>query len=127
MLHEIKGVRQERGGAGRRRWFESEGLELVVWLDRAAAITGFQLCYDVGQGEHALTWREESGFAHNRVDSGDDTPLANRTPVLQPESPPVPWGKITQLFNQRSKTLEPALQQLIQDRLADRGAKDKRA
>ena len=125
MLHEIKSVRQERG-AGRRRWFESEGLELVVWLDRAAAVTGFQLCYDFGLGEHALTWREESGFVHSRIDPGDETPFANRTPVLEPDGP-IPWNEIAHLFNQRSKTLEPALRQLIHDRLAKREKEEKRS
>ena len=57
MLHEIKNVRQEAGG-GRRRWFESEGMDVVVWMDGDGAIIGFQLCYDFGQGERALTWRE---------------------------------------------------------------------
>jgi hypothetical protein len=125
VLREIKTVLQERG-AGHRRWFESDGLDLVVWLDRHAAITGFQLCYDLGRGEHALTWREESGFAHNRIDTGDETPLANRTPVLEADGP-VPWNEIAHLFNQRSKTLEPTLRRLIDERLAERGTAGKRS
>jgi hypothetical protein len=79
VLREIKSVKQERG-TGRRRWFESDGLDLVVWLDASGNVTGFQLCYDFGQGEQALTWREGTGFAHSNVDAGDETPLKNRTP-----------------------------------------------
>ena len=116
MLHEIKSVKQERG-PGRRRWFESDDLDLVVWLDRNDAIIGFQLCYDFGDGEHALTWRVEAGFAHSVVDTGEETPLGNRTPVLEPD-PSVPWQEIVRLFEQRSGSLEPALRQLIRARLA---------
>ncbi len=118
MLHEIQNVKQEPG-AGRRRWFESEDLEVVVWLDAADHVTGFQLCYDFGRGEHALTWREGAGFAHSVVDTGDATPLKNETPVLQPEDR-VPWPDIARLFDRESATLEPGLRQLIHDPLAER-------
>jgi hypothetical protein len=118
VLHEIKNVKQERG-AGRRRWFESENLELVVWLDRHDRVTGFQLCYDAGHGDHALTWRDGTGFAHSAIDSGDDSPLVNRAPVLEPDDD-VPWAEIAHLFDARSATLEPQLRQLIHDKLAEK-------
>jgi hypothetical protein len=117
VLHEIKNVKQERGG-GRRRWFESEGLELVVWLDPRNSVNGFQLCYDLGQGEHALTWRAEKGFAHHVVDAGDATPLKNETPVLTPDGA-VPWTDLTRLFDERSDELEPTLRQLVHAKLAE--------
>ena len=117
VLHEIKNVKQERG-AGRRRWFESEGLEVVVWFDRHGHVTGFQLCYDLGHGDHALTWRDGSGFAHSAIDTGDESPLVNRTPVLEPDRD-VPWDEISRLFDERSATLEPPLRQLIHGKLAE--------
>jgi hypothetical protein len=118
VLHEIKNVRQE-AGAGRRRWFESDGLELVVWFDASGKIDGFQICYELGQGEHALTWRINRGFMHSAVDTGDDTPLKNRTPVLTPDND-VPWLEIARLFDARAETLEPALRQLVHDKLSER-------
>ena len=118
VLHEIKNVRQEKGD-GRRRWFESDGLELVVWLDWTEAVIGFQLCYDLGDGEHALTWRVGSGFAHSAVDTGDESPFVNRTPILQPDGN-VPWASLEHLFDARSSTLEPGLRQLVHDKLAER-------
>ena len=122
MLHEIKNVRQEHG-AGRRRWFESEGFELVVWLDRDERVTGFQLCYDLGRGEHALTWRAGTGFAHSSIDPGDESPFVNRTPILEPDGNP-PWAELAYLFDERSDPLEPELRQLIHDKLTERaGAK----
>jgi hypothetical protein len=125
VLHEIKAVSQERG-TGSRRWFESDGLDLVIWFDRKGAIVGFQLCYDLGGGERALTWRTDGGFTHSRVDTGDDTPLANRTPVLEPDSP-VPWKEIAHLFDQRSENLDPALRALVRDQLARRLARKDRS
>lgn len=118
MLREIKHVKQERG-TGRRRWFESEGLDVVVWLERDGSVNGFQLCYDLGKGEHALTWRFGSGFAHSSIDSGDDSPFANLTPVLSPD-PHVPWAEVARLFELRSATLESPLRRLIHDQLAER-------
>ncbi len=105
---------------GRRRWFESEGLDLVVWLDAAGGeVEGFQLCYDLGTGEHALTWRTDGGFSHTRVDSGDDVRPYKGSPVLEPDAT-VPWREITSLFEERSKTLEPPLEKLIRTRLQER-------
>jgi hypothetical protein len=116
VLREIKHVKQERG-AGRRRWFESEGLDLVVWLDARGNVSGFQLCYEIGLGQHALTWRTGRGFAHSSIDTGDDTPLKNESPVLHPAGN-APWPEIVQLFDQHSGTLAPALRRLIRGKLA---------
>ena len=56
MLRENRNVRQEPGH--RRRWFEDDGLELIVWLDGADEVEGFQLC----RAGRALTWRRDVGF-----------------------------------------------------------------
>ena len=118
MFTEIRNVRQERG-AGLRRWFESDGLDLVVWQDAAGGLAGFQLCYQSGEIERALTWRPGVGFAHSAVDEGDASPLKNLTPVLTPDGA-VPWADIAAQFAERSGSLEPELQQLISARLAAR-------
>jgi hypothetical protein len=117
VLHEIKNVKQERGG-GSRRWFESDGLHLVVWLDPSNTVTGFQICYDLGKGEYALTWRAEQGFAHHAIDQGDETPLKNASPVLVADGS-VPWSEVRQLFDRRSGDLEAPLQQLVRTKLAE--------
>ena len=117
VLREIKGVRQERG-SGRRRWFESDALHLVVWFGRDENVIGFQLCYDLGRGEHALTWRPETGFTHHLIDAGEDSPWANRTPILGPARA-VRWKEVIRLFDDRSERLEPALRHFIRVRLVD--------
>jgi hypothetical protein len=55
MLSEVRDVRQDPGGV--RRWWNDESFDLIVWYDTAGgAIRGYQLCYNRGADEHALTW-----------------------------------------------------------------------
>jgi hypothetical protein len=81
MLNEIRNVRQVPGDPA-RRWFTDEFFDLIVWLDRAGAVTGFQLCYDKQGDERAITWRSESGWSHERVDTGEVTGRMKMTPIL---------------------------------------------
>lgn len=115
VLREIKNVRQEYG-AGPRRWFESDGLELVVWFSPGGAVEGFQLCYDFGQGEHALTWRAGSGFTHCEIDAGEATPFKNETPVLTPKGT-APWMELVRGFDRRSAALDADLRAFVREKL----------
>jgi len=116
VLKEFHQVRQEPI-AGRRRFDDDVlPLELIVWYDAGGAIDGFQLCYNFGRGEHALTWRRASGFAHNAVDSGSGGPFSNLTPILIPDGS-VPWAELKARFDACSATLEPALRDLVVARL----------
>ena len=72
MLREISAVRQIQGEP-HRRWFTDEHFDLVIW-DEEKRIVGFQLCYDKSHDERAVTWKQESGFSHNAVDTGEDRP-----------------------------------------------------
>lgn len=120
MFKEIRNVRQERV-TGRRRWFDDDvlPLELIVWYDARDAVEGFQLCYNLGAGEHALTWRPRAGFAHNAVDTGTGGPFANRTPILIPDGA-VPWNELIAQFTQSCSSLESALRDLVGSRLAEK-------
>ena len=68
-LHEIKQL--GRMAEEPRRWFTSHEMDLTVWLAQSGLPTGSQFCYDKGNGEKALTWRQESGFGHHAVDDGE--------------------------------------------------------
>ena len=118
MLREFKQLRQEPGD-GSRRWFESDGFDLVVWLDTGGALAGFQICYDLGQGEHALTWRPSSGCVHHRVDMGDHTPFSNESPVLVADGV-VPWSDLLGTFDARCASLEPAIRDAVKTALTTR-------
>ena len=120
MLKEFKRVRQE-GGGQRRRWFEDDGMELVLWHDAVGAVTGFQILYGHGDGEHALTWRSESGFAHNRVDQGDTRAHMKLSPILVPDGV-VPWTLLRDEFATRSGGLDDPLRALVLGKLNGRTA-----
>lgn len=114
-------MKQEQGG-GRRRWFQDEAMELIVWLGAAGQFEGFQLCYPgAGRREHALTWRAGGGFAHNRVDTGDTRPDKNMTPILVADGE-VPWEGLRRDFAARGAALEPALREFVNARLAEGGS-----
>jgi len=119
VLVESKNVRQEPG-AGRRRWFESDSCDLVVWygLDRPE-VEGFQILYRENLVEHALTWRQGGGFAHSTVDSGSASPFKNLTPILTPNGA-IPWAAVQREFAAHGAELDPALRELVGGRLEAR-------
>jgi len=115
MFREFEGVRPEPGG--RRRWFESDGCDLVVWYE-PDAISGFQLLYVTVRGERALTWRRGAGFSHHAVDAGDRL-LGKLSPVLTAcDDPPDPG--LAALFSARSGSLEPEIADFVAARLRER-------
>lgn len=82
MLRETLKVAQVEG-EHRRRWFNDEFFDLIVWFDELDQISGFQLCYNIDVDEHALTWHRGHGFTHHAVDPGDDPPgPIKMTPIL---------------------------------------------
>ena len=81
MLREISETRQIRGEP-RRRWFNSEVMDLYVWYDHEDAPLGFQLCYGKPDEERALTWFRPASYSHMRVDSGPSQGVGRGTPLL---------------------------------------------
>ncbi len=73
-------------GEPRRRWFEDEYFDLLVWEDEVGKIVEFQLCYDKRYDQHALTWKELTGYFHNEVDDGENKPGKYKSsPMLIPD------------------------------------------
>ena len=82
MLIEISNVKQIEGEP-KRRWFNDDFFDLVVWLDDEERLVGFQLAYGKPLGERALTWRMGSGYRHDGVDDGESKPgKMKSTPIL---------------------------------------------
>lgn len=69
-MREIQNVRQIAGEA-RRRWFTNTAMDLIVWVNDDSLPTGFQLCYDKGRFERAITWTSVHGFSHMAIDDGE--------------------------------------------------------
>ena len=72
MLREIRNVRQIPGEL-KRRWFTSDTMDLIVWVDESDGPSQLQLCYDKGRqrAERALTWKHQTGYTHTAVDDGE--------------------------------------------------------
>ena len=73
--------------AENRRWFSSNDMDVIIWIDENRSIKAFELYYDKNVNEHVLVWRDGSGFSHLAVDDGEQKPVLNykETPILIPD------------------------------------------
>ena len=81
MLQEILNTRQEPDEPPRRFFFSHEQ-DLWVWFGEGGAIVGFQLAYGKYRSEHAIRWKADRGFLHQRVDDGESGALVKAAPIL---------------------------------------------
>ena len=95
-----------------RRWFQDDYFDLFVWLTPDHVLRAFQLAYQRTLDERVLEWSSESGFVHSRVDSGEQLPNANRTPLLV-DGGACPVRMIAREFDCRSKDLEVPLRDAL--------------
>ena len=118
MLTEINNARQvEREPF--RRWFTDEYFDLIVWQAPDADIIAFQLCYNKGQEERALTWRQSSGFTHKGVDDGEGRIGYHKmTPILIPDGN-FERDSVLQRFFEESYKIDSVLRTFIIERLGD--------
>lgn len=81
MLKEIPVTSEENEPV--KRWFTDHNTDLFVWLGEEESILRFQLCYNKGQNEHALTWTRDHGFSHHAVDDGEGKVMKmKKSPIL---------------------------------------------
>lgn len=81
MLKEIPVTSDDNEPA--KRWFTDHDTDLFVWLDGSGNINRFQICYNKGHNEHALTWVRNSGFTHHAVDDGEEKVMKmKKSPIL---------------------------------------------
>jgi len=83
MLIEIVTKRTHSQGY-RRRWFQSEKMDLYTWHTDLGEIVGFQLAYDRLSDQRAITWVRSKGFFHARVDEGWPD-FVSQTAILVPD------------------------------------------
>jgi hypothetical protein len=117
MLKEIDAVRQDDPDL-RRRWFQDDYFDLFIWQSTESAIVAFQLCYDIPSRERVLSWREASGFSHNRIDSGEATPRKNMSPILVADGI-LPVEAVLPKFVRRSRDIDRAVSRFIAGKLRE--------
>jgi hypothetical protein len=117
MLREISGVRQD-DPAVRRRWFQDDYFDLVVWTDRDGTLRSFQLAYDRTRREKLLAWDRASGYTHRQVEGGDDSVFRRMTPLLAADAGRFPKFRVISQFDARADALDEPLRHEIRSRLA---------
>jgi hypothetical protein len=117
MLRELPKVRQVPEEP-RRRWFADDYFDLIVWYDGDGGIIGFQLCYDLQGEERALTWKQETGFSHRRVDSGDLRRPFKATPILV-EDGAFDEAAVRRLFTESSQEMDERTAGFVLEKIRD--------
>lgn len=120
MLAEIGRVRQDNREL-RRRWFCDDYFDLFVWQLPDDRVTGFQLCYDLPAYERVLSWRQDVGFSHHRIDSGEQSPYKNMTPIMVADGE-LPVNDVLSEFKVRAAAVDPAVRDTILAKLHEYGA-----
>lgn len=126
MLAEIRNSRQIPDEP-RRRWFHSPDMDLIVWFGENKGgddgqPVAFQLCYDKGRGEKALSWKPESGFRHMNVDDGEsDGGKHKGSPLLVPDGV-FDRSELSRRFAAAGEMLPEAIRSFVAEKLHRAGA-----
>jgi hypothetical protein len=103
-LRELRDVRQVPGERP-RRWFASEDMDLIVWLGEGGAPAGFQLCYDKGPHERALTRWSDGSLSHAHVDDGEGRNSGYKEIAVLVEGGAFDAARVERLFLEAGKNL----------------------
>jgi len=117
MLNEVKKTRNKTQFI--RRWFSDDYFDLYVWYHDNASIAGFQLCYDKPYNEHAFTWFDGQGTFHHKVDTGESHTGGHAMTDILVADGMVPKIKIMTEFSKRANNIDPAIFNLILEKLKE--------
>ena len=120
---EVPHVRQVPGDA-RRRWFTDEHFDLMVWYHADESIHGFELSYDKPGHEKALRWFDNVGLSLYAVDTGEQNPAYNRSPILSQTEGRSEMKRVLASFKKSGEGLPEGLSELVQGKLAEYGQFD---
>lgn len=115
MFYEIKNVKQLKG-QDYRRWFTDDYFDLFIWYGPDKKISSFQLTYDKGHKERAVTWKRGGSITHTGVDDGEDNPMASMTPLLESDGV-FDNIAVAEQFKDAAREIEPKLADFVYTRL----------
>ena len=116
MLKELSvGQRSDPPG---RRWFTDDDFDLIVWFNDQGGLDGFQLCYDRRRNERVLTWTEDVGYRHDRLDDGEGNPTKNRSPMLVSDGV-FPAATVLERFEKSSLDIEAHIRLFVAQKLRE--------
>lgn len=113
MLYRIKDTRESDSGYG-YRCYGDEYFDLFLWYDNGRIIQ-FQLVYNKFKRAHALTWHEERGYLHARVDEGN-RPRKKMSPILVMDGE-FPKEFLVNKFREESMEIEAGISSFVMDKL----------
>jgi hypothetical protein len=116
MLKEITSVTQF-DGEPKRRWFEDENFDLIMWQNDAEEIVGFELYYDKFTDQHAMRWEKPAKYAHYRVDEGENKAGKQKSSPILISDRDFDGEKIAHLFKAESRELDKKISRFVFDKI----------
>ena len=122
MLNEFSNIGQEKEGY--RRIFLDEDFELYIWYNQEGGdIVGFQLCYNLRNDEHSLTWIKGKGYSHSKIDDGENRPgRMKQSPILL-EDGVFNKKQIARDFKRSSKSIDVEIAEYIYSKILEFSSK----
>ena len=117
---EMRNVRQD-SPEFTRRWFFDDDFDLIAFYKTDGTLDGFQLCYDKTRREMALTWFAGRGLSHHTVDSGEQSPWYNRSPMFSPDDGRAEMPRLLTTFRASEEGVPEDLKQLVVQKIAEYG------
>ena len=106
-------------GEPRRRWFEDDYFDLLVWENEFGQIVEFQLCYDKLHNQRALIWKAQIGFLHNKVDDGENNPGKYKSTPILVDDGVFDSETIAEKFKYKSKDIDTKVSTFVINKIRD--------
>ena len=118
MLSEITAARKDGSNAS-RRWFQDDYFDLFVWTDAKGEINSFQLAYSRTHNEHVLSWKNDQGYQHARIDERrTDDPVLRGTEFMVP-SGTFPSYSVAPRFERAAAELDASIRDFVLTKLRE--------
>ncbi|MBI9106168.1 MAG: hypothetical protein JEZ04_05435 [Spirochaetales bacterium] len=118
MLYEFRKVQQKEKGY--RRLFLDEFFDLYVWYDKKGGdIIGFELCYNKDSDEHSIIWKQNKGYLHTEIDSGENNPGHSKQSPISLIDGYFDKKKVSKRFLESSLNLENEIVDLVNNRILE--------
>ena len=117
MLREIRPVRQKSRHI-HRRWFTDADMDLFIWFNNQVPVR-FQLSYGKRESEHAISWDNEHGFLHSRIDDGEGLTFRYKMAPILVKDGYFDACKVARDFLSSSEAMDPTLADFIYARLLE--------
>ncbi len=117
MLYEIKTAKKYDNGIP-VKYFADEYFDLKAWFDEKNNIISFQLTHDKFHSPHALTWSQDRGYMHNKIDDGEKPGRFKQSPILLPDGI-FPKEGVAKRFEEASRNIDRSIADFVLRKLLE--------